>query len=150
MKSVPLEYDKQIMVKALVSISVAFIGFNLFALIFYVSIGLPLVMILFFVLVSFLCVLFVTFLGIVIDSINPKLIWDDELNALRENSNNFIVMGIVLLLFGLFLGGGYFLYKNNYGIDTIAIIIFSILFVLNILVLVLNKKFTVKNILELE
>ena len=79
-----------------------------------------------------------------------KLIWDDELNALRENSNNFIVMGIVLLLFGLFLGGGYFLYKNNYGIDTIAIIIFSILFVLNILVLVLNKKFTVKNILELE
>lgn len=150
MKSVPLEYDKQIMVKALVSISVAFIGFNLFALIFYVSIGLPLVMILFFVLVSFLCVLFVTFLGIVIDSINPKLIWDDELNALRENSNNFIVMGIVLLLFGLFLGGGYFLYKNNYGIDTIAIIIFSILFVLNILLLVLNKKFTVKNILELE
>ena len=150
MKSVPLEYDKQIIVKALVSISVAFIGFNLFALIFYVSIGLPLVMILFFVLVSFLCVLFVTFLGIVIDSINPKLIWDDELNVLRENSNNFIVMGIVLLLFGLFLGGGYFLYKNNYGIDTIAIIIFSILFVLNILVLVLNKKFTVKNILELE
>lgn len=150
MKTVPLEYDKQITVKALVSISVAFIGFNLFSIIFFVSIGLPLVMILFFVLVSFLCILFVTFLGIVIDSINPKLIWDDELNALRENSNNFIVMGIVLLLFGLFLGGGYFLYKNNYGIDTIAIVIFSILFVLNILILILNKKFTVRNILELE
>lgn len=150
MKTVPLEYDNQITVKALVSISVAFIGFNLFSIIFFVSIGLPLVMILFFVLVSFLCILFVTFLGIVIDSINPKLIWDDELNALRENSNNFIVMGIVLLLFGLFLGGGYFLYKNNYGIDTIAIVIFSILFVLNILILILNKKFTVRNILELE
>lgn len=150
MKSLPLEYDKQILVKALVSISIAFIGFNFFATIFYVSIGLPLVMILLFILISFLCILFVTLLGIVIDSINPKLVWDDELNALRENSNNFIVMGIVLLLFGLFLGGSYFLYKNSYGFDTSVTIVLSVLFVLNILVLVLNNKFTVKNILELE
>ena len=85
-----------------------------------------------------------------IDSINPKLVWDDELNALRENTNNFIVMGITLLIFGIFIAAGYFINKAGVGIDVIFTVMFSVLFILNIIILMCNNKFTIKNIIEVE
>lgn len=150
MKSIPFDYDEQIFVKSLVSISIAFLGINIFAVIFYIMIGLPLTVILIFVLISLLCIFFISELGILIDSINPKLVWDDELNALRENSNNFIVMGITLLVFGIFIAVGYFINKAGVGIDVIFTIMFSVLFILNIIILMCNNKFTIKNIMEVE
>ncbi len=150
MKSIPFDYDEQVFVKSLVSISIAFLGINIFAVIFYIMIGLPLTVILIFVLISLLCIFFISELGILIDSINPKLVWDDELNALRENSNNFIVMGITLLVFGIFIAVGYFINKAGVGIDVIFTIMFSVLFILNIIILMCNNKFTIKNIMEVE
>lgn len=150
MKSIPFDYDEQIFVKSLVSISIAFLGINIFAVIFYIMIGLPLTVILIFVLISLLCIFFISELGILIDSINPKLVWDDELNALRENSNNFIVMGITLLVFGIFIAAGYFINKAGVGIDVIFTVMFSVLFILNIIILMCNNKFTIKNIIEVE
>lgn len=150
MKSIPFDYDEQVFVKCLVSISIAFLGINIFAVIFYIMIGLPLTVILIFVLISLLCIFFISELGILIDSINPKLVWDDELNALRENSNNFIVMGITLLVFGIFIAVGYFINKAGVGIDVIFTIMFSVLFILNIIILMCNNKFTIKNIMEVE
>lgn len=150
MKSIPFDYDEQVFVKSLVSISIAFLGVNIFAVIFYIMIGLPLTVILIYVLISLLCIFFISELGILIDSINPKLVWDDELNALRENSNNFIVMGITLLVFGIFIAAGYFINKAGVGIDVIFTVMFSVLFILNIIILMCNNKFTIKNIMEVE
>ena len=113
-------------------------------------IGLPLTVILIYVLISLLCIFFISELGVLIDSINPKLVWDDELNALRENTNNFIVMGITLLIFGIFIGAGYFINKAGVGIDVIFTVMFSVLFILNIIILMCNNKFTIKNIIEVE
>lgn len=150
MKSIPFDYDEQVFVKSLVSISIAFLGVNIFAVIFYIMIGLPLTVILIYVLISLLCIFFISELGILIDSINPKLVWDDELNALRENTNNFIVMGITLLVFGIFIAAGYFINKAGVGIDVIFTVMFSVLFILNIIILMCNNKFTIKNIIEVE
>lgn len=150
MKSIPFDYDEQVFVKSLVSISIAFLGVNIFTVIFYIMIGLPLTVILIYVLISLLCIFFISELGILIDSINPKLVWDDELNALRENTNNFIVMGITLLVFGIFIAVGYFINKAGVGIDVIFTIMFSVLFILNIIILMCNNKFTIKNIMEVE
>ena len=150
MKSIPFDYDEQVFVKSLVSISIAFLGVNIFAVIFYIMIGLPLTVILIYVLISLLCIFFISELGILIDSINPKLVWDDELNALRENTNNFIVMGITLLVFGIFIAVGYFINKAGVGIDIIFTVMFSVLFILNIIILMCNNKFTIKNIIEVE
>ena len=61
------------------------------------------------VVVSFL----ISFLGTYIDSIQPKLVWDDEVNSLRENYNTFMVMGFALLFFIGLCGGGYFLLMLN-------------------------------------
>lgn len=150
MKSIPFDYDEQVFVKSLVSISIAFLGVNIFTVIFYIMIGLPLTVILIYVLISLLCIFFISELGILIDSINPKLVWDDELNALRENTNNFIVMGITLLVFGIFIAAGYFINKAGVGIDVIFTVMFSVLFILNIIILMCNNKFTIKNIIEVE
>ena len=48
---------------------------------------------------------FVTELGMLLDSLNPKLFWLDALSALRENYNTVFCMGITIVLCGLLAGG---------------------------------------------
>lgn len=149
MKYIPMDYSSQVYVKLLVSFIIAFIGVNVFSLIFYLVIGLKLSISFIFLIISFLAVLFICSLGIIIDSINPKLVWDDELNALRENSNNFIVMGISIFMFIVLAGLCYLLYKS-FGLALAFTSILLILILLNAIVYDLNRRFTVKNIVEQE
>lgn len=149
MKYIPMDYSSQVYVKLLVSFIIAFIGVNVFSLIFYLVIGLKLSTAFVFLIISFLAILFICSLGIIIDSINPKLVWDDELNALRENSNNFIVMGISIFVFIVLAGLCYLLYKS-FGLALAFTSILLILILLNTIVYDLNRRFTVKNIVEQE
>lgn len=48
---------------------------------------------------------FVTELGMLLDSLNPKLFWLDALSALRENYNTVFCMGITIVVCGLLAGG---------------------------------------------
>lgn len=149
MKYIPMDYSNQVYVKLLVSFIIAFIGVNVFSLIFYLVIGLKVSTAFIFLIISFLAILFICSLGIIIDSINPKLVWDDELNALRENSNNFIVMGISIFMFIILAGLCYLLYKS-FGLALAFTSILLILILLNSIVYDLNRRFTVKNIVEQE
>ena len=149
MKYIPMDYSSQVYVKLLVSFIIAFIGVNVFSLIFYLVIGLKVSTAFIFLIISFLAILFICSLGIIIDSINPKLVWDDELNALRENSNNFIVMGISIFMFIILAGLCYLLYKS-FGLALAFTSILLILILLNAIVYDLNRRFTVKNIVEQE
>ena len=149
MKYIPMDYSNQVYVKLLVSFIIAFIGVNVFSLIFYLVIGLKVSTAFIFLIISFLAILFICILGIIIDSINPKLVWDDELNALRENSNNFIVMGISIFMFIVLAGLCYLLYKS-FGLALAFTSILLILILLNAIVYDLNRRFTVKNIVEQE
>lgn len=149
MKYIPMDYSSQVCVKLLVSFIIAFVGVNVFCLIFYLVIGLKVSTAFIFLIISFLAILFICSLGIIIDSINPKLVWDDELNALRENSNNFIVMGISIFMFIVLAGLCYLLYKS-FGLALAFTSILLILILLNAIVYDLNRRFTVKNIVEQE
>lgn len=149
MKYIPMDYSSQVLVKLLVSFIIAFVGVNVFCLIFYLVIGLNVFTAFIFLVISFLAILFICSLGIIIDSINPKLVWDDELNALRENSNNFIVMGISIFVFIVLAGLCYLLYKS-FGIALAFTSILLILILLNAIVYDLNRRFTVRNIVNQE
>ena len=149
MKYIPMDYASQVLVKLLVSFIIAFVGVNVFCLIFYLVIGLKVFTAFIFLVISFLAILFICSLGIIIDSINPKLVWDDELNALRENSNNFIVMGISIFVFIVLAGLCYLLYKS-FGIALAFTSILLILILLNAIVYDLNRRFTVRNIVNQE
>ena len=105
MRYIPVELKLQLNVKAAASILISGIGMVLYIIAFYVycmffnapfnslvMIVMPIV----HTVLSLLCVVFISYLGIYMDSINPKLIWDDEINALRGNYNVFINTAVAM------------------------------------------------------
>ena len=89
-------------------------------------------------------------MGIYLDSVNPKLTWDDELSALRENYNIFFNMGFSMI-FTLALCGAICLLYFLCNIPVIALSISSliILMICDIIVYNITKVKAVKNIIEL-
>ena len=149
MKYIPVKYGIQWIVKILCSFIISYVGINLFTSIFFVIVGVPILWCIYFYLISFWIVYFVCSLGTYIDSIQPKLVWDDEINSLRENYNTFMLMGFALLLFVLFVGGGYYLmFKVQYPItNTIFIFILAICFLSYFISLIIAKYDSI-NIIE--
>lgn len=110
MRYIPVDLRTQLNAKALVSIIISgsvmvlyVIAFNIYCAIFadsfdpYVFILIPII----HILLSLICVVFVTYLGIFLDTINPKLVWDDEINALRGNYNTVINAAIIMAITGV-------------------------------------------------
>ena len=54
--------------------------------------------------------MFISCLGIWLDSMHPKLVWEDELNALRGNLNVFYNMAFAILGTGVICGIAFLLY----------------------------------------
>ena len=126
MKYIPLPYMTQINIKAFISILVSGIGMLLYvvAASIYLNIGLKLMLLC--CLVSLLSVMFASYFGIFMDSVNPKLVWDNELNALRGNYNIFFNMALAILLEGATCAGAYFAFKYT-GIGSLMIIIILVI-----------------------
>ena len=109
MKYIPIDYKTQLNIKALISIIISF-GFNfIYLLIICYFIEASFIDFLVFTIVSLLSSIFFTYLGIYLDTINPKLIWEDELNALRGNENTFFSMAISMIIAAILGGGIYYL-----------------------------------------
>ncbi len=122
MKYIPLPYMTQLNIKALISIIVSGTGMIIYvvAASVYLNIGLKLMLLC--CLVSLLSVMFASYFGIFMDSVNPKLVWDNELNALRGNYNIFFNMALAILLEGATCAGAYFAFRYT-DIGSIMIII---------------------------
>ena len=98
-----------------------------------------------------IAILFIAYTGLYIDSIQPKLIWDDELSSLRENYNTFFSMGIAIVHVAIMCIGGYFLFnKLKISIWLVYGIVGGILLALSIVILLITKESKVKNIEEQE
>ena len=116
------------------SFLVSFIGINVLSLLFYMFIRLSFIKIIYLILISTLCILFISLLGVLIDSIQPKLIWDDEANSLRENYNTFIVMGFALLVSVLLIFGVYFGMVTGFSRLFKGIVLIMVLIEMNLIV----------------
>ena len=105
MRYIPVELRTQLNAKALASIIISgavmalyVIAFNIYCACLadsfnpFIFIVIPLI----HILLCLVCVVFVTYLGILLDTINPKLVWDDEINALRGNYNTVINAAIII------------------------------------------------------
>lgn len=97
MKYIPLSYKKQIEIKALISILFSYSSVLMCdgILIYYLKMGL--LESVYMLVITFFGVVFITYLGIILDSIHPKLMWDDELGALRGNLNVFFNMAFAMI-----------------------------------------------------
>ncbi|MDD6488525.1 MAG: hypothetical protein PUG48_01750 [Clostridia bacterium] len=146
-KYIPFSYMAQINIKALVSIIISGCGMLIYIIAAGIFLNLGIKFIIFCCIVSFLSVSFVSYFGIFMDSMNPKLIWDDELNALRGNYNIFFNMALAILLEGILCTGAYLLFKfTGVGALMIILIMLVVLMVLNAVCYLLCYKTATKNI----
>ncbi len=150
-KYIPLKYETQWNIKILTSFIISFIGINFFTTIFYIIVKMPLKLAISLYLISFLGTILISIMGTYIDSIQPKLIWDDENNSLRENYNTFIVMGLSMLFSGIICGGSYLLLKKYAAsFNDLLLIVILGLILLNIIFILLSLKNRTKNLIEQE
>lgn len=151
MKYIPVSYWTQWNAKAFVGILFPAVGVLLFFLPVCIILQIPVIHIILFTLLSLMSISFVSYMGIYIDSIQPKLIWDDEMSSLRENYNTFFSMAISIAFTVIVCVGGFFLFCNTkISIATTALILVVILAIANIIVLGLTRKSGIRNIQEQE
>lgn len=151
MKSIPVEYKTQIFVKTFVGILFSILGIMVFFIPACLIMQIPLLHVIAYIILSILAITFVAYMGIYIDSLQPKLVWDDELSVLRENYNMFFSMAIVIVFVIIFSIGGYYFLKSK-EISFIALFsLYTILLTIcNGLIYILSKKSLIKNIITQE
>ena len=100
-KYIPVDMKIQWNAKALISFFFSAIGTVPFfvAGCIYTHIGVLMSVII--VAIMLAAVFFITYMGMYIDSINPKLEWEDALSSLRENYNTFFAMAIAIIVAAL-------------------------------------------------
>lgn len=151
MKYLPVDLMTQLNAKALVSILISGAGLVIYIIAAFAYIGLNLTFTVYSVLLSVVSVAFSTYLGIYIDTINPKLIWEDEVNALRGNYHVFYNMGLEMIITAAVCAASIGVYKLDflpvYFIQSVLLMISAFLaFEFYILV----KKKGVKNLKKIE
>lgn len=151
MKYIPVPYETQWNVKALIGIIFPTVGVLIYFIPFCILVKVPVIHIILFTILCLMAISFVSFTGIYIDSIQPKLIWDDELSALRENYNTFFSMAIAIAFTMVVCIGGFFLFCNTkISIAVSALIMIILLAAANIITLTVTYKNGVRNIEEQE
>lgn len=151
MKYIPVSVTTQWNVKTFVGIFFSAVSVLIYVIPFCILVKVPFIHILTFVLLSMLSICFISYLGIYLDSIQPKLIWDDEMSSLRENYNNFFAMAMAIAFVLIFCVGGFFVFCNTkLTIGLTAILFIIILAAANLIVLGLTAKSGVRNIEEQE
>ena len=103
LKYLPADLNKQIRAKVLIAILFTFVPVAVS--IVPVAIRLEVLpMLPLYILVSFVCILIATMIGVLMDSISPYTAWSDELSALRGNLNCFFNLAAEMLA-ALLIGG---------------------------------------------
>lgn len=110
MKYIPVSCELQVQVKGLVSLLFSYISYLLDVGVLVLILKLGLRSGIYFALAGGCMVFFIACLGIWLDSMHPKLIWEDELNALRGNLNVFFNMAFAILAAVVICGIGFLLY----------------------------------------
>lgn len=133
MKYIPVPYSLQIHVKGLISLLFSYPSYLIDVVILAIILKLPVSMAVYYGIAGGLMVFFITCLGILLDSIHPKLIWEDELNALRGNLNVFFNMAFAILAAGIICGTGFLLYLIPHsGVQFIYLFYMIVLMILDI------------------
>ncbi len=150
MKYIPVPYRTQIQVKGAISLLFSIPGYLIDAAVLSVILKLKPGEVLYYILTGSLVIVFITCLGLVLDATHPKLIWEDELNALRGNLNVFFNMAFAILATVVICGFGFLLYLIPHStIGFIYILYALLLMILDIYMYHYTMKQTVQRLEEL-
>ncbi len=150
MKVIPLSYKTQIILKIISSMMISFGTLCFTIVVLSIIYNLGVLNTILYILLSFISVVFISTLGVFLDTVNPKLIWDDEINALRGNHNVFINMAFSILISGILLGIIFLLKYLNIGIVWAFIISFVIVITFTVVIYLIALKYGSNNIERIE
>ena len=147
MRYIPVDLRTQIHIKAAVSIFYSGLAVISSVIIMCIFMGCKPIMYIYFIITGILSVILCTYIGIMLDSSNPKLTWEDEYGALRGNLNAFFNMAIAILT-GIFLCAiGYVLYNfTELRTAAIFLIYLLVLIIADWQVIRMSMAVTVKNL----
>ena len=101
LKYIPMKYKEQLMAKVLSAVVLGVAGMIMVSILGIILLKLPLDLVLLMIIVGIVGILFTSFIGIFIDLNFPKLQWDTEQKAVKQNFNVMISMIICVALGGL-------------------------------------------------
>jgi ABC-2 type transport system permease protein len=111
-KYIPISYKKQIISKVLSGVILNFIGLALLILTSSIILKPPFYLIIQITILSIIITFFTNFVGIFIDLMFPKLLWDNEQRAVKNNMNALISMILGFIILALTIGA-VLLFKLN-------------------------------------
>lgn len=121
-KYIPLGYNKQILVKVMSAVAVGVFGVGITLCFVFYLIELNVYTAALIFIASLLGILFSSFTGIVFDLLNPKLDWDNEQKAVKQNFNILFNMLSCIIFSGAFIAFVFIM-----GLDIIQTFIATIL-----------------------
>ena len=151
MKYIPVPYRTQLFVKTVISIVISLISYVLDVLIIKHAFWLSINDTLYYLFAGTLVIIIVCCLGLLLDTKNPKQVWEDEVNALRANLGVFlnmaeaIMISLITVIMGVVL---YFIKSATIGIIRITYML--LLLIITIVLVVYTIKKSEKNIENLE
>lgn len=98
MKYIPLSYNHQIYAKLLSGLAISFMGLMIFVLALAFILKWSIALILLALLSASLASLLINQVGLIIDLLRPKLIWENEAVPVKQNLNGIFSMGIAFVL----------------------------------------------------
>lgn len=129
LKYIPVPYKTQVNVKVVIAIIFSLPAALLGVLLVCISIGCN-------VLLTFAClagclmaVMITIYTGVLFDTMHPKLVWEDELSALRGNMSTFLHMAVAIAI-GIVLAVLYFFCGNFMFIPVVLAVLLVITVIL--------------------
>ncbi len=146
MKLIPMSYIKQIQAKILSGIVISLIGILFMLIPAWIFFKIQFHLIFFAFIASILAMIFMNYLGMIVDLIHPKLIWEQETAAVKNNLNSMFTM---LPAFGISFG---IFFLIQYIPNTIgSVLVFLVLLlVLDVWIIQFTNRLSIKKLHELE
>lgn len=137
MKYIPMSYKDQVSAKTMTGILLGLFSTTFYCLVAMLLLRIPAVIVVLSTVLSFVSVFLFNYLAMVVDLIRPKLNWENEQSAVKQNMNTLVEMVLIVLVGGILAAAGLFGYFKL-GISIYVIGISAIVLVLAA-ALILNR-----------
>lgn len=136
MKYIPMSYNAQIQAKVNSGLIVSAVGILFMTIPFGILFSIPWMQIVLAILMAFLASIFLNYLGMIVDMIHPKLIWEQEAVPVKQNIN-----AVFTMLPGMGLPVAAFMVLNWLNNDTLFLIVMIvILIVLDLISIIVTRR----------
>lgn len=146
MKLIPMSYVKQIQAKILSGVVVSMVGILFMLVPAWIFFKIQFHLIFFAFIASILGMIFMNYLGMIVDLIHPKLVWEQETAAVKNNLNSVFTM---LPAFGVSFGI-FFLVQFIPNTIGSVLLFLVLLLVLDLWIVQFTHKLSIKKLHALE